>query len=168
VKKNSLYLYLALVCFVGIILIFVFDGYVGVYDSLKMDNGRFTQTVAYGQWAEDDYDYVRMSSMERGERMECTYTVENHRFSTYEADVTISFLHNDEEIAPPIAPAFIAAPFDEDEFTWIMEGDAFVPADYPDEQSYSVTVVISRGEVRREVNISISGLPAKIVPVPAR
>ena len=49
VKHKNIFLFLALACFVGIILIFVFDGYIGVYDRLVMDNHLYLQTVEYDQ-----------------------------------------------------------------------------------------------------------------------
>ena len=52
--SKNLYLYLALACFLGIVLIFLFDGYLGVYDSLQADNGTYAQQVAAEQWQEQD------------------------------------------------------------------------------------------------------------------
>lgn len=168
-KRNSLYLYLTILCFVGIILIFVFDGYVGIYDSLVVDNGRFPQTVSYDQWAAERFDYTRLASVERGEQLKFTYTVENHQFSSYQADVTVAYRHNDEAIAAPLTQPLSAPAFGKGEVAWVMPADAFVPADYPQEQSYNVQVVISRGALQREINVNISGLPAKVIPpVPAQ
>lgn len=169
-KRNILYLFLAMLCFVGIILIFVFDGYIGIYDSLVMDNGRFPQNIEADQWGDTRYDYARSAYIERGDRMEFTYTVENHRFSTYQEEVTVSFRRGDEEIMAPLSYAVAAAPFDNTEVSWVLADVAeIVPEDYPSEQSYNFDIIISRGAVERKINVNISGLPSKeIITVPAR
>ena len=33
-ERRNLFLYLTLACFLGIIAIFIFDGYVGIYDTI--------------------------------------------------------------------------------------------------------------------------------------
>ena len=50
VKHRNLYLYLTLACFLGIILIFIFDGYMGVYDSLTVTTGEQEDQIKADQW----------------------------------------------------------------------------------------------------------------------
>ena len=168
-KHKNLFLYLTLACFLGIILIFVFDGYMGVYDTLVMDNGQFPQRIEADQWSQERYGYLASVGVERGNQVDFTYTVENHRFSQYTADVEVSFLHNKELIADIITAQLSAASFGEGELKWALDSANLVPADYPAEQSYNVNVVIKRGEIEREiiVNIYPSPYPAKPV-IPAR
>ena len=167
-KYKNLYLYLTLVCFLGIILIFIFDGYMGVYDTLVMDNGQYPQRIEADQWSRERYEYLASTGMERGGRVEFTYTVENHRFSAYSADVKVSFRHNDEVIATPVTGILEAGAFGEAEITWVMDADAFVPADYPSEQNYNVNMLIERDGVQREVLVYINSLPVKPVIIEPR
>ncbi|MFC1942637.1 hypothetical protein ACFLWU_05415 [Chloroflexota bacterium] len=167
-KRNNLFLYLTLVCFVGIILIFIFDGYLGVYDTVVLDNGQYSQKIETDQWSQEKYDYRASTGVERGNQVEFTYTVENHRFSGYSADVEVSFLHNDEIISDPIVDVITAEAFGMDEMKWILDADAFVPADYPSEQQYIVNVLVKRDNVQREVLVNISGLPMKPVIIEPR
>jgi hypothetical protein len=164
-KRRNLYLYLTLACFLGIILIFIFDGYMGVYDSLVMDNGQYPQKIDADEWSEERYEYLASIGVERGNRVEFTYKVENHRFSAYSSDVAVSFLHNNEVISEPVTGALAAESFGEVEMKWTLDADAVVPADYPDEQNYNVKVVIKTDDLQREVLVHISGLPVKPVIV---
>ena len=104
----------------------------------------------------------------RGATGEFTYTVENHRFSGYAADVEVSFRHNDAVIAEPVAGTLAAGAFAGAEMKWTLDADALVPADYPEEQSYIINLLINRDGVRREVIVNVSGLPAKPVIVESR
>jgi hypothetical protein len=172
-KHNSLYLFLALACFVGIILIFVFDGYMGVYDTLAMDNGQFQQTVEGDQWArQEKYGGFVSVPVERGGRIDFTYTVENHRFTEYSADIKITLWQNKAQIGDigfiPDEPLIIPA-FNKKELTWSITPDYIIPADYPAEQSYNVNMEIKRGDIVRQVNVNIyaSQTAAKTIPLPA-
>ena len=99
-KHKTLYLLLTLACFLGIILIFVFDGYMGLYDSLVMDNGQFPQTVDTEQWQQQQkFGFNPSVSVDRGSSVDFTYTVENHRFSAYSADVHVSLFFGVDKIA---------------------------------------------------------------------
>jgi hypothetical protein len=140
----------------------------GVYDRLTMDNGQYLQKIEADQWSQERDDYRDSIRVERGNRVECTYTVENHRFSAYSADVEVFFLHNDEAISEPLAGVLEAKAFGEAEMKWVLDADAFVPADYPSEQNYNIKVLIKRGEVQREVIVNISGLPVKPVIIEPR
>ena len=81
VKHKTLYLYLALACFLGIILIFIFDGYMGVYDSLTITSGERPQKIEADQWARQE-KYGSSASVERGGKVNFTYEVDNRTFST--------------------------------------------------------------------------------------
>jgi hypothetical protein len=171
VKRHNLFLYLALACFLGIILIFIFDGYIGVYDRLVMDNGRYPQTIEYEQWEQSDrFSGILSVSIERDGRIDFTYTVENHRFSEYTADVAISLWHNQAQIGDihfiPDEPLIIPA-FDKKELAWSIEATDIIPAGYPVEQNYIVNVKINRGDIVREASVYIQASPTIIKTVPA-
>jgi hypothetical protein len=163
VKHKNLYLYLTLACFMGIILIFIFDGYMGLYDTLIMDNGQYQQKVEADQWSQPErYGYLASAGVERGGIIDFTYTVENHRFSEYTADVSITLWHNKAKIGDigfiPDKPTIIPA-FDKAELKWSLDTSNIFPEDYPAEQGYNLNMVIRRGEIERKINININPSP---------
>jgi hypothetical protein len=165
VKHRNLYLYLALTCFLGIILIFVFDGYIGVYDSLVMDNGQYPQTVDSDQWAQPErYGYLTSTGVERGGRIDFTYTVENHRFLEYTDAVEVSLLYGQEKLSDLATGTISAGAFDEAEVKWSLDTSNLVPEGFSAEQSYNVNMVIKRGTVEREIIINI--YPSPFAPKP--
>lgn len=167
-RKNYLYLGLALACFLGIILVFFFDGYVGVYDSLVMDNGLYEQRVEPDQWRPGEYNYLASIDVERDGRIDFTYTVENHRFTGYESPVEVSLYHGQDKVAVLLTDEASAAAFGTAEITWSLEAASLLPADYPENEPYNAVVVIIRGEVNRQINIGInsSPYPIKTIIVP--
>jgi hypothetical protein len=165
VKLKYIYLYLTLACFLGIILIFIFDGYMGVYDTLVMDNGQYPQTIEADQWSEERYGYLASTGVERGGRVDFTYKVANRRFSAYNSDIEISFMHNQEIITDVITETLVIDSFDEGELTWFLDTSEIIPADYPLEQSYNVNMVISREDIERKVLINIYPSPYASKPV---
>ena len=172
VKHRNLYLYLALACFVGIILIFIFDGYMGLYDTLIMDNGQYQQKVEADQWSQPErYGYLTSTGVEQGGKIDFTYTIENHRFSEYAAAVSITLWYNDANIGTigfiPDKPTIIRA-FGKAELKWSVDAAKFVPADYPAEQNFNLTMIIKRGDIERKIMINVSPSPygIKITPPP--
>ena len=169
VKHKSLYLFLTLACFVGIILIFIFDGYMGVYDSLVMDSGPYSRaTVNTDQWAEE-FGFIGTGA-ERGSRVDFTYTVENHRFSRYSTTVEASAWYGAAKLKDLTNQALTVGPFGKGEVKWSLDTAELIPADYPAGQSYNLDVVIVNGDIERRVQVFINPSPAgiKVVPAPAR
>jgi hypothetical protein len=142
-KHKNIYLFLTLACFLGIVLIFLFDGYMGVYDSLRIDNGQYVQTITTEQWEDQErYGFYPSVSADRDRSVEFTYVVENHRFSAY-----------------------TAAAFGKAEFTLVLDPGRYLPPDFPAEQSYNMTVVVSRDGVERRVMVYVNpGIPKPIIP----
>jgi hypothetical protein len=160
---KHIYLYLTLACFLGIILIFIFDGYMGVYDTLLMDNGQYPQYIEADQWPKDDRDvYYPMMGVERGGRITFTYTIENHRFSEYTDVIDVSVFRNEEKLNDLHNETVTVGAFSEEELKWTLDAAGLVPSDFPDEQSYRIDVVINRGEIERKVLVDI--YPSPVIP----
>jgi hypothetical protein len=171
VKHNSLYLFLALACFAGIILIFIFDGYIGVYDNLVMDNGQYKQTVEYDQWAREEKfgGYVGIG-VDQGGQIDFTYTVENHRFSAYTDRVVISLWSNKVKTADILSEDISVPAFGKKALSWTIKAGDILPAGYAAGQSYFVTVNIKSNNIERNINVNTNTYPAtggKVIPVPA-
>ena len=172
VKHKNLYLYLALVCFLGIILIFVFDGYIGVYDSLEMTSGEFPQIIEPDRWPEDEeYAYYSTVNVQQGGRVAFTYKVQNRTFSTYSADVEVTVSHEQEQVAVLLSQPLTVASFGEGQLEWVLDAAEFVPADFTSDQRYDLSVLIKKGDVERYILVYIRGdsYPPKIaIPEPTR
>jgi len=172
-KNKYIYLLLTIACFVGIILIFVFDGYMGIYDTLLIDNGQFPQTIGSEQWRQqDEFGYPPSVSMERERSVNLTYTVENHHFSAYNVNVSMSLWDGATKVADLTSGDITAPAFGKASITAVVNISQYIPAGYPAEQSYNLALVINRGGVERKVQVYINpGIPKSgiiIPPPPAR
>ncbi|MCK4273292.1 MAG: hypothetical protein KAW90_00260 [Dehalococcoidales bacterium] len=172
VKHKILYLYLALACFLGIILIFIFDGYIGVYDSLEMTSGEFPRIIEPDQWPEDEkYEYYSTVDVQQSGSIAFTYKVQNRTFSTHSADVEVTVSHEQEQVAVLLSQPLTVASFDEGQLEWVLVAAEFVPADFPSDQRYDLSVLIKKGDVERYILVYIRGdsYPPKIaIPEPTR
>ena len=167
-KRNSIYLYLALACFLGIILIFVFDGYIGVYDSLIVEAGENEEKIEADYWQRGDRDWPL--DVEWGGKAFFQYEVDNRWFSTYTADVEVSVWHSQEKVADLITQELSLGSFDKGQVEWVVDTAELVPADAPSEQGYEFTIYIKRGEIERRfvVYVRSSDYPIKVMPSPPR
>jgi hypothetical protein len=160
-------LYLTLACFLGIILIFVFDGYIGVYDTLVIDNGQFQQTVESDQWDPGRYGGLASTNIDRSGSVDFTYKVENHRFSSLQSDLQISLYFQQEKVADIYNGAIEAAAFKEGTYEWSLNSSDIVPADFPSDQPYNAYILLKRGDVEHRINIYVNpSYPVKTIPVP--
>jgi len=167
VKHKNLYLYLALACFLGIILIFIFDGYMGVYDNLTMTSGEFPQTIESDRWPEDEkYPYYSSVGVHPGGSVTFTYEVENRAFSHYSADVEVTVSYEQEQIAVLLSQPLTVSSFDKGQLEWELDTEEILPEDISYEQSYQYIVLIKRGEIERRVIVQIilPPYPTKIPP----
>jgi hypothetical protein len=168
IKHKSLYLYLALACFLGIILIFIFDGYMGLYDSLIIKSQEIPENFEADFWLQSNNQaYVQV---ERDGQIKFNSEVDNRRFSTYTADIEVSVWQVNEKIAVIFAQPVSIAAFDKGQFEWFINTAELVPADYPSNEQYFFTVVIRIGEIERRIVTTvqpISYLPGQIkIPAP--
>jgi hypothetical protein len=167
VKHNNLFLFLALACFVGIILIFIFDGYMGLYDSLTVRAGEYPdQKIEADQWSLEYRDFS--TAVEWGGKAYFRYEVDNRWFSAYMTDVEVSVLHGQEKVTVLISQPISLGSFDKGELEWVLDTEELVPANIPREQGYDFTVVIKRGEIERRfiVHIRPVDYPIKVIPAP--
>ena len=163
VKHKNLFLYLTLACFLGLILIFIFDGYMGIYDTLSIKSGEFPQKIEADQWARQEKR--SSASVERGGKIDFTYEVDNRQFSSYTADIEVSVWHSQEKVRDLISQEMSIDSFDKGQLEWVVDTAELIPADIPPEQSYQFTVVIRRGEIERKVITYINPTPYPPKPV---
>lgn len=166
--QKNIYLYLALACFLGIILIFVFDGYMGLYDTVTLVNGEMSQEISFEQWQEQErWDYLPQYSAEAGNTVVFTYTINNRRFSSYNSDIDISIWKNQEKLAQILTTKIDVGAFSHDDINWNLDTTDLVTGNFTSERQ-PFTIIIKRGNFERKIVINIysAGTNSKIIPIP--
>lgn len=97
-KRRNLFLYLTLACFFGLIAIFIVDGYMGIYDTIYITAGEREEKIEPDFWLREEKFGERGVSVNRGEKAFFRYEVDNHQFSSYTADITVSAWHSKEKV----------------------------------------------------------------------
>lgn len=164
--RRNLFLYLVLACFVGIIAIFIVDGYMGVYDTIYITTGEYEQRIEPDFWIQQDRFWT--TGIKRGDIAYFRYEVDNRQFSSYGADVDISVWHGQVKERDLLAQPISISSFGKGQLEWVIDTTALVPGDIPPEQSYDFTVVVKRGELERRIIMYVSPVPSIPKPVPSR
>jgi hypothetical protein len=158
-KSKNRFLYLALLCFLGILTVLVADGYMGVYDTLKVRSGEFEQTFEADFWTQEFA--VAQSSAREGDVISCSYMVDNHLFNTYGAKLEVWVERNRERVRDVLSQDLSVAAFKREEITFDIDTTGLTPAQANESLEYSV--VIKRGDTERRLVIFVGGGPAKPV-----
>lgn len=172
-RPRSLFLYLTLICFLGLIAIFVVDGYMGTYDTIYVTTGEREQTVEADTRLRQDW--LWSTGVGRDEKVIFRYEIDNRRFSSYTANIEVSLWRMQEKIQDIISQPITVGAFAKEQVVWVLDSADILPADIPPERTYEYTVVIKNGEIERRLIISINPVlylpkaPIAIpIPVPAR
>lgn len=158
---KNLYLYLAIACFLALLAIFVIDGYMGIYDTVKLTAGESTQTIEPDHWYRQRYQPSTGALW--GTRVFFTYKLENRRFSSYVTPIQASLWQEKEKVIDLFAADTEVATFGEVSVEWILdsselEARGFNPGQY--------TVKIERVGVERSILVYFnSPNPPKPLPV---
>ena len=163
-KRRSLYFYLTIACFVGLIAIFVVDGYLGVYDALYVPMGEREEKVEADQWQQ--WSEWGRAEIGWGDKAHFRYEVDNRQFSTYSADIEVSVWHSSEKVLDLVSQPLSIASFDKGEVEWVVDTAELLPTGVTLEgRPVEYTIVIKRGEIERKVIFTIFGY-AKVEPAP--
>ncbi|HEY50870.1 MAG TPA: hypothetical protein G4O20_03595 [Dehalococcoidia bacterium] len=168
-RRRNLYLYLTLVCFFGIIAIFIVDGYMGIYDTMYITAGEIEQRIE--PEARPRVDPIWSTGIARGEKAFIRYEVDNRRFSAYEADIEVSVWRMQNKVSDVLSQHLVIEAFDKAEVEWEIDTAELLPPDAPAEQSFDYTLTIKRGEIERNIILYINPSPSpaiKTVPAPPR
>ncbi len=161
-RPRSLFLYLTLVCFFGLITIFVADGYMGVYDTIYATTGEREQKIESDVWLRQDSYWS--PGINRDEKAFFRYEVANRQFSTYTNDVEVSVWRMQEKVLDVLSQPLTVNPFAEEQVEWTVDSAEILPADTPPEQRYEYTVLIKMGEIERRLIMNINPVPYEIKP----
>ena len=170
-NRSNLYLYLALVCFAGILAIFVVDGYLGIYDTAYVTAGEREQKIEAYSWQEP---WVKEQGYSIGtswvETIFFKYEVDNRTFSTYDADVEASVWKSGAKVMQLLDESISVPPFKEVTLDWKLQAEDLEGAGIVAGESGEYTVRITLGELERKIVFSyyvpVSGYPDKAVPQP--
>jgi len=167
---RNLFLYLDLACFVGLLAIFVVDGYLGIYDTVYIIAGEREEKIEPDSWLRQEKFGARGVGVSRDEKAFFRYEVDNRRFSRYMADIEVSVWHSQQKVRDLVSQPMSIAGFDKGELEWVIDTAELLPGDIPPEQSYEFTIIIKRGEIERNIIVYINprAYPSKLVPVPSR
>ncbi len=176
--RKNLFLYLALACFVGLIVLFVVDGYLGVYDTAYIATGEQEYKIEVDVWQRQYPTYAPTSTQyapipvgegkgvyympaNRGDNVSFRYEVDNRLFSTYKADIEVSVWHSQEKVLDLIAQPLSISAFGKGELEWVVDNTELVPGSILPEQSYEYSVIIKRGGIERKIVMSVNPIVSK-------
>jgi len=163
VKHKNIFLYLTLACFVGLIAIFIVDGYLGIYDTIYITAGEREQKIEPDFWVQQDW--VWSAGVNRDEKVFFRYEIDNRQFSGYTADIEVSVWHGQEKVRDLTPQEISIAAFDKGQVGWVIDTSELLPSGIPPEQDYEFTVIIQRGEIERKIIIYINPLAYPPKPV---
>lgn len=162
-RLKNLYLYLALACLLGIVAIFVFDGYMGIYDTVYITAGEQEQKIEADSWSEDNGIWWSVGT-NWGEKVFFRYEVDNRQFSSYSADIEVSVWRSQQKVLDLLSEQIQIASFNSGLLEWVVDTVELEPV--PPEQFVEYTVIIKRGELERRIILYINYTPK--FPAPAR
>ncbi len=164
-KPRNLYLYLALVCFLGIIAIFIVDGYMGVYDIVYITAGEREQKIEADVWLRSDKFWS--VGVNQGARAFFRYEVANRRFSSYATPIQASLWQEKEKVIDLFAADTEVETFGEVSVEWILDSSELEARGFSQGQ---YTVKIKREGEERSILVHFrtpnppSPLPIRLAP----
>jgi len=164
--KRNLYLYLAIACFVGIIAIFVVDGYLGIYDTFYITAGEHEQKIDSDYWmhTKRGYSYPYHVEARWGQAVHFRYKIGNHHFSSYSTSIMASVWKENEKILDLFSEDRLIKPFDKVMVEWTLDSEqlqsqGFSAGGYTEEY----TVKIEREGVERKIIVGYHVTPPEPV-----
>jgi len=178
-KQKVLYLGLTIACFIGLIAIFIVDGYIGIYDTIYVTAGEREQKIEADFWMSEGALYVPVYPYEvksayvvevsPGDKVSFRYQVDNRRFSQYEADIEVSVERSQKKVLDLLSQQMSIAAFDKGSLEWVVDTAELLPSDLPSEQGYEFSVIIKRGEIVRRIIVYVYPADYRVVQyVPAQ
>lgn len=154
-KQKNLFLYLAAACFIGIILIFVFDGYMGLYDTLSVTSGETTQAIDTEQWTnQEKWGYPMQIGIVYDGKASFNYEIANRRFSSYQTAVDVTVWRDQEKVSGVLSREIKVKAFGVENISWTLDAAALVPGGITAEGK-SFTVKIRLGDTERSVVVYV-------------
>ena len=174
--KKNIYLYLALVCFAGILAIFLIDGYLGIYDTIYITTQEREQVVEpdhwLRSWAKVPGDAVPTFPVfaEWDEPVYFRYEIDNRRFSGYSNNVEVSVWKSNQKIIDLLDEDMSVGPFDKVVVDWTLSTEELGKVGFRAYEGVAnqCTVKIKHGEVERRIRIDFHYRSEPLPPPPPR
>ena len=165
-RHRDIYLYLTLACFLGLIAIFIVDGYMGVYDTVYLTTGEREQKIEADAWRYGTNYWP--AGVNRDEKTFFRYEIDNRRFAAYSANIEVSVWRSQEKISDLGTYPVVINAFGKQEITWTVDAAEILLPEALPEQRYEYTVRIKRAEIERNIILIISPAvyPESIKPIP--
>ena len=168
--RRKLFLYLALACFLGLIAIFIVDGYLGIYDTVYVTTGEREQRIGPEYWLQRYPAPPEAAKMtyyihaDWGEKVFFRYEIDNRRFSAYSTLVQASVWQENEKVLDLFSEEKSIESFDKATAEWtLLTQELDVSVDGRDQY----TVIVSHGEVERSIVVDLD-YPKEVEPPPPR
>jgi len=169
-QKGNLYLYTALLCFIGIIVIFFVDGYLGIYDTIYVKSMEQEQTIEF----ETNMGWKPYIPVRWEEMVSFRYEIDNRSLFNYSALVEISLWQSEKQVMELFRENILVSPFDKKTLNWILDT---AKLEKPIGREINYTLKIKGGKTEREFILALA--PAYIeepayplapppVPVPTK
>lgn len=144
-KPKNLYLYLTIAFFLAIIAIFVFDGYMGIYDTVSVTAQEREETIEPEYWLREDYSYYTW--VEEGQEVYFYYELDNRRFSSYSADVEVAVWLGEDKQEVLLEQSVALGAFEKEEFSWSVDPATLRPVVTSADYDIEFSVIITRDGV---------------------
>ncbi len=163
-KPRNLFLYLTLVCFFSLIAIFFFDGYMGIYDTIRITAGEREQFIDPDFRSRQDTSWS--TSVSWGEKAFFSYEFDNRHFAVLTQEVAASLWQSQEKLQDLVIAEITVASFGKTTLEWSLDSAALVTEAEAQERSHEYTVLITRGGLERKVVVFINPAPQLLKPAP--
>ncbi|MBI4304120.1 MAG: hypothetical protein HY665_07275 [Chloroflexi bacterium] len=164
--RRNLYLLLTIVCFLGLVAIFVVDGYLGVYDFFTMNIGERIEQISPDYWqrqtptAPNDY----FLSAARNDKVFFQYEVDNRLSSNYKANVEVSIWQSQQKVRDLVQQEIDVPAFGKQKLEWTIDTSQFRLAD--DREANQFSIIVKRGDVQRRIVMFVNPIVIPIKPIP--
>ena len=166
IKQRNLFLILAIAVFIGIVAIFVFDGYVGIHDTVVVTAEERPNEIGPEFWEGQSHgkDYKYYITATWGEPVHFSYEIGNRRFSAYSATIEASVWKSNEKVLDLFNQNVSISSFDEVTLEWTLPAEELENAGF---RIGEYTVKLKRGEVELGEGIILSfRSPEESLPKP--
>jgi len=165
-KRRNLFLYLTIACFLGLVTVFIVDGYLGIYDTVYITAGEYEEKIEPDHWVRQEQFWS--PGVNQDEKIFFRYEIDNRQFSDYTADIEVSVWRSQSKISDLVSQRMLISAFEKMQLEWEVDTTELLPGDTPPEQGYDFSVIINRGEIERRIIVNVNPVAYPVKPVPAR
>jgi len=158
-KKKNLYLYGVLLCFIGIIIIFFVDGYLGVYSTVYIKSMEQEQRFEFEieqEWK--PYIFARW-----GDMISFRYEIDNRSFFSYPATVEVSLWRGEKQVTELFRENVSIRPFDKKTLNWMLDT---AKLEQPMGSDANYTLKIIEGKTEQEFIVTVGTVYIEEPPYP--